>query len=144
MREFSTPSPRGSSWPLGPLDDSLWEKITTSVGGSTRFRRALVIDGPGPQPQVVVIVVERGSLPGNAELRRRFGLTPRESEVARLLADRSSNEEIAGKLGISVHTVRRHCERVLSKLAINTRNRVRTTLLASDYPVATPCIRTVA
>ncbi len=51
-------------------------------------------------------------------------LTTREDEVARLLAIRLSNREIASRLGISEHTVRHHVERVLAKLGVDSRRRV--------------------
>lgn len=54
-----------------------------------------------------------------------FRLSRREMEVARLLADRRSNEEIAVALGISRHTARHHTERVLAKLGVRSRLAVR-------------------
>lgn len=113
----------------GEIDEVLWERIDTVVGGSVRFRRAVMLEGRALQRPIMVVVVERHSLPGDEDLRRRFRLTPRESEVARLMAERLSNGEIAHRLGISVNTARTHGERVLRKLAIHTRNDVRTAIL---------------
>jgi NarL family two-component system response regulator YdfI len=48
-------------------------------------------------------------------------LTPRETEVLRLLADGASNKIIAHKLGISDHTVKFHVTSILSKLNAGTR-----------------------
>ncbi|GLC24212.1 helix-turn-helix transcriptional regulator [Roseisolibacter agri] len=45
-----------------------------------------------------------------------LGLTAREAEVARLLARRLSNAEVAAALGVSAHTARHHTERVMQKL----------------------------
>lgn len=58
-------------------------------------------------------------------LREQFGLTAREAQVATLLADRSTNREIAGALRISEHTAERHTERVLHKLGVDSRTKVR-------------------
>lgn len=58
-------------------------------------------------------------------LRQRFGLTPREAEVALLLAERLTNREVAAALRISEHTAERHTERVLAKLGIVSRTGVR-------------------
>lgn len=80
-------------------------------------------------PFVVVLVEQPGRLPDDEDLRRLFNLTPRESEVARLMAHRLSNGEIALKLGISIHTTRRHSESILLKLRIHTRRHVGTALL---------------
>ena len=43
-------------------------------------------------------------------------LTPRESEVLRLLAEGASNKMIAQRLGISVHTAKFHVGAVIDKL----------------------------
>jgi NarL family two-component system response regulator LiaR len=43
-------------------------------------------------------------------------LTRREMEILKLLANGSSNSEIAGQLVISVHTVKGHVSNILSKL----------------------------
>ena len=48
-------------------------------------------------------------------------LTPRETEVLRLLADGASNKIIAFKLGISDHTVKFHVTSILSKLNAGSR-----------------------
>jgi DNA-binding CsgD family transcriptional regulator len=129
MHQYRFNPPTADLRSCAPMDDFLWKKIHEVVGGFARFRNAVMIEGRGPQEPIMVVVVERGGLPGNEDLRRRFDLTPRESDVARHMADRMSNEEIARRLGISVHTVRRHCERVLCKLKIRTRNEARSALL---------------
>lgn len=56
-----------------------------------------------------------------ALLARRFGFTARESHVAALLAQGSSNAVIAATLGISAHTARHHTQHVLSKLGVHSR-----------------------
>jgi DNA-binding NarL/FixJ family response regulator len=48
-------------------------------------------------------------------------LTPRESEVLALLAQRLSNSEIANRLFISPKTVRRHTENIYNKLSVHDR-----------------------
>jgi DNA-binding CsgD family transcriptional regulator len=57
------------------------------------------------------------------DLALRFGLTPRESEVAFLLADGCSNSLVAELLGISRHTARHHTQHVLGKLAVRSRGK---------------------
>ena len=54
----------------------------------------------------------------------RLGLTRREAQVARLLARRASNREIAEQLDISPHTVRHHAENVFSKLGVHSRRAI--------------------
>jgi DNA-binding CsgD family transcriptional regulator len=51
----------------------------------------------------------------------RHGLTSRELEVLRLVAAGQSNRQIAEQLVISEHTVARHVQNILAKLAVPTR-----------------------
>jgi DNA-binding NarL/FixJ family response regulator len=77
------------------------------------LRRAGNDDGPAAN----------GSL-GDDVLQERYGLTERQVEVARLLAQGMSNAEIAESLGLSTYTARNHTEQVLFKLGASTRARV--------------------
>ncbi|MBD0695176.1 response regulator [Streptomyces sp. CBMA123] len=61
---------------------------------------------------------------------RIAGLTPRETEVLRELADGLSNAEIAGVLGMRESTVKAHVSRILTALGVA--NRVQAALLARD------------
>lgn len=54
----------------------------------------------------------------------RFGLTRREAEIARLLARRATNREIADELDVSPHTVRHHVESIFRKLGIQSRRSI--------------------
>jgi DNA-binding CsgD family transcriptional regulator/PAS domain-containing protein len=74
----------------------------------------------------VLVALRRDAGPsaGPAALAARFGLTPREAEVALLLAARASNREIAARLFLSVHTVRHHAEHVFAKLGVHSRREI--------------------
>lgn len=54
----------------------------------------------------------------------RLGLTKREAEIARLLAQRASNREIAERLDVSPHTVRHHIESIFAKLGVHSRRSI--------------------
>ena len=77
-----------------------------------------------------------------AQTRKRkrapFGarLTPRELEVARLVARKRSNAEIARALAVSVRTVDHHVEAVFSKLGIRARWQLTSELPAVVSPFA--------
>ena len=58
------------------------------------------------------------------ELRSHVGLTPREAQVALLMAERLTHAEIAADLRIKPNTARRHCEKVLMKLGVGRRQDV--------------------
>ena len=55
------------------------------------------------------------------QLRERFGLTARQVDVARLMAEGCSNAEIATRLSVSYFTARNHAEQVLAKFGVPAR-----------------------
>ena len=59
--------------------------------------------------------------PRSVTLQSTYGLTPREIQVAMLLAQGRSNVAIAAALRISPHTARHHTQRVLAKLGVHSR-----------------------
>jgi DNA-binding CsgD family transcriptional regulator len=75
----------------------------------------------------VLVIADRDPAPLVAleEVQKQFNLTPREAEVARLLARHKTNKEIAEALCISPHTTRHHTEAVLRKLEVGSRRDVR-------------------
>ena len=76
-------------------------------------------------PDAVLVTIERDSpFPPTWCLEEAFALTPRQAEVALLVARGHPDAEIASALTISVHTVRRHVSAVRAKLEAGTRTEV--------------------
>ena len=63
----------------------------------------------------------RGELLSEVSGERAAELSPRELEVLRGLATGATNAQIAGRMGISEHTVRNHVHSVMRKLAVASR-----------------------
>ena len=82
----------------------------TGRGGtfvSPQVRKRLLDPVPGPRP-------------GNgAPAKRVPRLSSREAEVLQLIAEGKANKETAAELGISIKTVEKHRQRVMSKLDIH-------------------------
>ena len=69
------------------------------------LEKAPLVDGAAPLPPTV----------------RDFGLTRREREVLRLLAQGRSYQEIADELFITRKTVAKHFEHIFNRLGVNSR-----------------------
>ncbi|MFD8528732.1 response regulator transcription factor [Streptosporangium canum] len=78
--------------------------------------------GPGGRPGPIALVIEPAA-PGDlaAMVAQAYGLTPREFEVAQLVARGLPTTEIAAALFISPHTVRGHLKAVFGKAEISSR-----------------------
>lgn len=67
-------------------------------------------------------------------LARRLSLSPREVEVARGVLLDEKEFAIALNLGISVHTVHTHLERMYRKLGVSSRLQLAVELLRNSLP----------
>ena len=92
--------------------------------GDARFR--LIAEHHESKGWILVLMQDNAdNFLCNERLKRCYGLTNREIEVARLLAKRQSNKEIAEQLEVTVYTAGRHTERVMQKLGVGSRRDVR-------------------
>ena len=95
----------------------------TAVRGSKRVRlQPVTLDGM-TEPEWFVLVVERRAARRltSDNVQQRFGLSPRQAEVALLLAQGHTTADIAKMLDLTTHTVRHHAEQVLQRLNVRTR-----------------------
>ncbi len=105
--------------------ESLARAIAVVAGGEAQF---------APQVQRRLAEAVSGSRPAGAGLPD--GLTHREAEVLRLIAQGSSNAEIAGRLHISEATVKSHINNLFAKAGV--RDRAQAVTYAFRHGLADP------
>ena len=95
---------------------------------SLRARACFTVEGSLAPEALVWVTVERAGQdaapavgPAAGDAGAAAGLTRQERAVARLMAERRTDAEIATALGISPHTARTHAERVRRKLGVTRR-----------------------
>ena len=110
--------------------------------GATVYRLRGSIVGEqllGAEPAVLVTMSASAAEPlSDDTLHDEYGLTTREIQVARLIAEGLSNNEIADRLGVRFFTARNHVERTLAKLRVTSRHRVGPLLRNESSPENQP------
>lgn len=117
-----------------PLRHAAEEIALTVIDGRRRVQRTVyhascrftvrgtyagsLFDGP---VGVIVTVSPDSPFPPPLHLQTTFDLTPREAEVALLVAQGYTDARVADELSISVHTVRRHVSAARAKLDVDSR-----------------------
>jgi DNA-binding NarL/FixJ family response regulator len=99
----------------------LMARLRASVFEMRTHRARLRSEAHEPATNGFVSLNGRTPAPGAVNLHIEYGMTPREIEVAMLLAEGCSNRTIAHRLGISSHTARHHTQHVLGKLGVHSR-----------------------
>ena len=109
------------------LKDVPLEQLTTAI-------RTVAKSGTLINPVVTERVVRDLGKQGTADAEHgelQEGLTPRETEILRLMSGGYSNYEIAQSLAVSEGTVKNHVSNILRKLFV--RDRTRAVLKAIQY-----------
>jgi DNA-binding CsgD family transcriptional regulator len=93
-----------------------------AVDGRLMLRAQLLATGDGEEFTLVLFLPVHREHAGHSA--PSWGLSTRETEVARQIALGASTKDVAGRLGISLHTARRHTEHVFAKLGVQSRAQV--------------------
>jgi DNA-binding NarL/FixJ family response regulator len=115
--------------------ERLFEAVRVVAAGEALLApavtRRLIAEFARLRPQAVAGVPGTASRPGALT-----ALTPRETEVLRLVAEGLSNTEIAGRLVVTEETVKTHVSRILSKLGL--RDRTQAVVVAYESGLVVP------
>ncbi len=116
---------------VGP--EQLTHAIRTIASGDSLL-------APTVTTRLIEAVIEHQAKPPQPLPPEISNLTPRESQILKLLAQGLSNTEIADQLVLSVATIKTHVTGVLAKLGL--RDRVQAVVLAYETGIANPRTRT--
>lgn len=105
------------------------ETATNSYRLRAKLLSQVIADLPG---RTILVIIDRlnAPLPSAETLMQRFWLTPREADVALLLAKGTHNADIARILNLSCNTARHYTETVLTKFAVHARADVARAILS--------------
>jgi DNA-binding CsgD family transcriptional regulator len=97
------------------------ESLVSPTGTWVVIRAAALTTGSGAAAGHAVTLGAAAADDLAPLLMRAWGLTPREREVARLVIDGLSTQDIATALFISAHTVRDHLKTMFGKMGVSRR-----------------------
>ncbi|WP_410567302.1 response regulator [Amycolatopsis sp. cmx-4-61] len=100
------------------LKNSSYEELTAAVRAAAAGHSTL---SPAVTQRIIASHLTTRRPPDHAELARLADLTPRERDVLRLVGEGLSNAEIADRLVVSLHTVKTHVSRMLTKTGCQSR-----------------------
>jgi len=103
-----------------PVDCTATTRVRTSA---MQYDVRAIFACIAPEDPLIIVGVESRTTgkPDVARLRDRYELTAREIDVMHHLVRGQRSADIARDLGVSVHTIRRHTEHILSKLGVHSR-----------------------
>ncbi len=123
---FSNEQPSGSSQVAAVAGQRLTRQVSTSTAayqiGGTFLGRELL--GAELRIAITLIRLAAQTTLSDSALQEKYNLTGRELEIARRLAYGQSTKEVAQACGISLHTARRHTEKIFQKLGVRNRSQV--------------------
>lgn len=98
-----------------------WQRVEATITSGVQGGIHLRFDGANPESESNTerpLPLAEGGESTSSPID--YGLTSRELEILRLLAEGMLKKEIADSLGVSVNTVSTHLRRVYGKLFVNT------------------------
>lgn len=97
--------------------------LLTAARGEPFYVHVIPLGVGGHASDVTAVSVRELGIEREA-FARRYGLSPREAEVAELVLRGYGNPEIASTLGIAAATTKRHLTRIFDKIGVDSRTRL--------------------
>lgn len=121
-----------AAWSRATATPPSWRGPVPSADPCCDARGTFLQDAGGARYAIVVLLpwldtsastdgAEQSNGVNVQDVLRQHGLTPREVEIATLIADGRSSPAISQEIRVTVHTVRRHTESVFRKLGLRRR-----------------------
>ncbi|MEU6200893.1 LuxR C-terminal-related transcriptional regulator [Streptomyces sp. NPDC047061] len=120
--------------PLGE-DHTRCEQSVVRALGPEAYEKALAVGGGHDSPSQAIDCALAESIEPAAQAPAHGPLTPRELEVAALVAKGMSNRQIAARLVLSLRTVDFHVGNIRAKLGFGTRARIAGWWVSSHGPI---------
>jgi DNA-binding CsgD family transcriptional regulator len=92
--------------------------LVTAPNGESFYVHVMVL--PEADSRVIVAAVRELGIEREA-FRRRYGLSPREAQVAELVLRGLSNQDIGRTIGAAPATVKKHVSRIFDKVGVDSR-----------------------
>ena len=109
---------------LGKRSEGRPAGLTDSIALDTKgapLKLELSIISQTGSDEILLRLIEGGSLDDQAVLRNKLPLTQREAEVLLWIARGKSNRDIAEILSLSPRTVNKHLEQIFNKIGVENR-----------------------
>lgn len=106
----------------GPAPPSSAVALLADARGEPLYVHTLPIGGDAADGRIAICVRELGI--EREAFTRRYGLSPREAEVAELVLRGYPNPVIASTLGIAQTTAKRHLTRIFDKIGVDSRTQL--------------------
>ena len=104
------------------MDSGKVVSLITAGNGEPFYIHVRQLERQDAAPLVLVCVRERA--PERDAVRRYYGLSVREAQVVELVLRGYGNRDIAGTLGISPATAKKHLTSIFNKVGVDTRSQL--------------------
>jgi non-specific serine/threonine protein kinase len=111
-------------WPSNRRDYERWRRVASELPGGDAFERAWLTGAHMSIDDAIALARIGRPITAKANRASLSSLTPRETDVARLVVSGLTNRQIGEALVITEKTAANHVQRVLEKLGVHSRTQL--------------------